>query len=295
MLNNILTSAKNSRQLGAALIQVQKNSPNLLFGAGIAATVGTVVLSSRATLKAVEVNAKTKELLEQISTLEHDDYSEKDRVRDKTIAYSQGAVSLMKLYAPSIAVGTLAIACLTQSHRVLTQRNMALGAAFAGVEKALESYRERVIAEVGPEREAKIWQPVEKVDMIDGEGKKVKVDIPTEAGGSPYKVLFDENNPNWNKASEYNQIFIQVQQNYANDLLTAKGHVFLNDVHDMLGLPRTKAGQIVGWVSNGSGDNYIDFGVFSNIHEGMRFVSGDERSLWLDFNVDGNVLDLLEG
>ncbi|UVK59343.1 hypothetical protein SEA_PHEROBRINE_60 [Gordonia phage Pherobrine] len=294
MLNNILTSAKNSRQLGSAIIQVQKNSPNLLFGAGIVATVGTVVLSSRATLKAVEVNAKTKELLEQINTLEHDDYSEKDRVRDKTIAYSQGAVSLMKLYAPSIAMGTLAIACLTQSHRVLTQRNMALGAAFAGVEKALESYRERVIAEVGPEREAKIWQPVEKVDMIDGEGKKVKVDIPTGDGGSPYKVLFDESNKNWNRAGEYNQIFIQSAQNYANDMLTAKGHVFLNDVHDLLGLPRTKAGQIVGWVKDGEGDNYIDFGIFNNIHEGMRFASGSEPSIWLDFNVDGNVLDLMD-
>ncbi|QAU06762.1 hypothetical protein SEA_AFLAC_57 [Gordonia phage Aflac] len=293
MLNNIITSARNSKQLGSILVQAQKNSPNLLFGAGIAGVVGTVVLSSRATLKAVEVNKHTKELLEQINGLEHDDYSEKDRVRDKTIAYSQGAVSLMKLYAPSIATGAFAIACLTQSHRVLTQRNMALGAAFAGVEKALESYRERVIAEVGPEREAKIWQPVEKVDMLDGEGKKVKVDFATEDGGSPYKVLFDESNPNWNKASEYNQIFIQAQQNYANDLLRAKGHVFLNDVHDMLGLPRTKAGQIVGWVSDGEGDNYIDFGVFNNIHEGMRFVAGDERSLWLDFNVDGAVLDLL--
>ncbi|QPL14705.1 hypothetical protein SEA_SCHWARTZ33_60 [Gordonia phage Schwartz33] len=293
MLNNIIATAKNSKGLGSVLMQAQKASPNMLFGAGIVGVVGTVVLSSRATLKAVEVTKTTAANLEQINGLEHDDYSEKDRVKDKTIVYSRAAVDLMKLYAPSITVGVISVACLTQSHRVLTQRNMALGAAYAGVEKALESYRERVIAEVGSEREAKIWQPVEKVDMLDGEGKKVKVDMPTAEGGSPYKVVFDETNPNWSKASEYNQIFINAQQNYANDLLRARGHVFLNDVHDMLGLPRTKAGQIVGWVSDGMGDNYIDFGVFNNIHEGMRFVAGDERSIWLDFNVDGNVLDLL--
>lgn len=293
MLNNIIATAKNSKALGSVLVQAQKSSPNTLFAAGIVGVVGTVVLSSKATLKAVEVNKETKNMLEQINNLEHDDYSEKDRVRDKAILYSQTAVTYMKLYGPTLIVGTLSVACLTQSHRVLTQRNMALGAAYAGVEKALNGYRERVIAEVGPEREAKIWQPVEKVDVIDAEGKKVKVEMPIEDGGSPYKVLFDESNVNWNKAYEYNQLFLNAQQSYANDLLRAKGHVFLNDVHDMLGLPRTKAGQIVGWVMDGEGDNYIDFGFFRNIHEGMRFVAGDERSIWLDFNVDGNVLELL--
>lgn len=293
MLNNIIANAKNSKALGSVLVQVQKSSPNTLFAAGIVGVVGTVVLSSKATLKAVEVNKETKNMLEQINGLEHEDYSDKDRVRDKAVLYSQTAVTYMKLYAPTLIVGTLSVACLTQSHRVLTQRNMALGAAYAGVEKALNGYRERVIAEVGPEREAKIWQPVEKVDVIDAEGKKAKIEVPTEEGGSPYKVLFDESNVNWNKAHEYNQLFLNAQQNYANDLLRAKGHVFLNDVHDMLGLPRTKAGQIVGWVMDGEGDNYIDFGFFRNIHEGMRFVAGDERSIWLDFNVDGNVLELL--
>ncbi|WKW86844.1 hypothetical protein SEA_CONLEY_58 [Gordonia phage Conley] len=293
MLNNVIATARNSKALGSVLVQVQKSSPNTLFAAGIVGVVGTVVLSSRATLKAVEVNKETKNMLDQINNLEHDDYSDKDRVRDKAILYSQTAVTYMKLYGPTLVVGTLSVACLTQSHRVLTQRNMALGAAYAGVEKALNGYRERVIAEVGPEREAKIWQPVEKVDVIDAEGKKSKIEMPIEDGGSPYKVLFDESNVNWNKAHEYNQLFLNAQQNYANDLLRAKGHVFLNDVHDMLGLPRTKAGQIVGWVMDGEGDNYIDFGFFRNIHEGMRFVSGDERSIWLDFNVDGNVLELL--
>lgn len=293
MLNNVIATARNSKALGSVLAKAQKSSPNTLFAAGIVGVVGTVVLSSRATLKAVEVNKETKNMLDQINNLEHDDYSEQDRVRDKAVLYSQTAVTYMRLYAPTLIVGTLSVACLTQSHRVLTQRNMALSAAYAGVEKALNGYRERVIAEVGPEREAKIWQPVEKVDVIDAEGKKTKVEVPTAEGGSPYKVLFDESNVNWNKAHEYNQLFLNAQQNYANDLLRARGHVFLNDVHDMLGLPRTKAGQIVGWVYDGDGDNYIDFGFFNNIHEGMRFVSGDERSIWLDFNVDGNVLDLL--
>lgn len=292
MLNNLITTVKASKTIGTVVLKAQQNSPNILFGTGVVGVVGTVVLGARATLKLSDKLEKTETLLEQINTLEHEDYSDKDRTKDKAIAYSRSIVDITKLYAPTVAVGVISIACLTQSHRILSQRNVALTAAFAGVERTLRDYRDRVSDEIGPEREEEIWQPTEKVDAIDAEGKKVKVAVATERGGSPYKVLFDQRNSNWNKAAEYNQFFISAQQSFANDLLRARGYVFLNEVHDMLGLERTKAGQIVGWVSNGDGDNYIDFGVFNNNQAGMKFVMGDERSIWLDFNVDGNVLEL---
>ena len=93
----------------------------------------------------------------------------------------------------------------------------------------------------------------------------------------------------------------------ANDLLKAKGYLFLNDVYDMLGIPRTKAGQIVGWTydretcesktvdENGDpvGDGFIDFGIFNAKRPNRRFVDGYESVILLDFNVEGNVLDLL--
>lgn len=227
--------------------------------------------------------------------MQHDKYTDEDRVKDKTVVISRAVMDICKLYAPAVGLGVVSIACLTGSHHILTRRNAALGAAYAGMDKAFKEYRGRVANEIGVEREATLYQPTEKVEAINDEGKKTKVDVATGVGGSPYKVLFDEVNPNWNRASEYNHIFISAQQNYANDLLTARGYVFLNEVHDLLGVPRTKAGQVVGWVKNGAGDNYIDFGVFRNdVAAGMRFASGDERSVWLDFNVDGVVLDILD-
>ena len=63
----------------------------------------------------------------------------------------------------------------------------------------------------------------------------------------------------------------------------------------MLGIERTKAGQIVGWVydeDNPLGDNYVDFGIYDINREKSRdFVNGYERVILLDFNVDGNILD----
>ena len=90
-------------------------------------------------------------------------------------------------------------------------------------------------------------------------------------------------------------MFLRRQQDYANEMLKTKGHLFLNEVYDMLGFQRTKLGQIAGWVyENPNGDGYIDFGIY-DIHDQTKrdFVNGYERSIWLDFNVDGNILDLI--
>ena len=92
-------------------------------------------------------------------------------------------------------------------------------------------------------------------------------------------------------------MFLNSQQKYANDLLKAQGYLFLNDVYKALGLEPTKAGQIVGWVYNPDnpvGDNYVDFGIYDVSNERKRaFVNGYEENILLDFNVDGNIWDLM--
>ena len=103
-------------------------------------------------------------------------------------------------------------------------------------------------------------------------------------------------NPHWESNNEYNLMFIKAQERYANDLLKAKKRVFLNEVYEMLGLPRTKAGQIVGWVynpENPKGDNYIDFGLYSDNLSYSDYVNGFDQAILLDFNVDGNIWDLM--
>jgi hypothetical protein len=96
-------------------------------------------------------------------------------------------------------------------------------------------------------------------------------------------------NPNWQKNSEHNKLFLKCQQSYANDMLQARGHVFLNEVYSWLGLEHSKAGAVVGWVINSDGDNFVDFGIFDPGNS--RFVNGQERSILLDFNVDGVIYD----
>lgn len=111
---------------------------------------------------------------------------------------------------------------------------------------------------------------------------------------SSYAVHFDENSMAWSKDPELNKIFLLQQQTYANEKLKTKGYLFLNEVYDVLGLPRTKAGQVIGWVydeDNPIGDNYVDFDIFAR--HNRHFVNGRDNVVLLDFNVDGIILDYI--
>lgn len=282
-----------TQKIGRIGLLASKHSPEILFGVGVVGMVTTTVLACKATLKVDDILVETSAKLTDIKELQHDDYSDEDRVKDKAIVLTQTSVKLLKLYAPPLMLGVLSLGCFAGSYKILSQRNLGLMAAYASLEKAYSTYRERVVAEFGPEKDLELLNPTSTFERYNEETKKIeKIEGSIDGPSSPYARLFDATTTkNWNREGSYNQFFIQSQQNYANDLLRSRGHVFLNDVFDMLGLSRTRAGAVTGWVM-GNGDSYIDFGVFrGNEFDSMRFVMGDERSLWLDFNVDGVIYD----
>jgi hypothetical protein len=232
--------------------------------------------------------------LEMARTLESPDYSDTDRQKDLALIYLKGSGRIFTMYAPAVGLGVLSILALTGSHVMLTKRNAAAVAAYAAIDKGFREYRQRVMAELGEEKDREFRYGTIEREIVEetDEGPIVKTIKQIGPNGkSIYARFFDEHNRRWQKDPHYNQMFLQCQQNYANDLLRARGHVLLNDVYDLLGLERSPEGCVVGWVKD-DGDGYIDFGVFNGDRaSGMRFVMGNERSIILDFNVDGIVYD----
>lgn len=293
-------------------LQVKKYSPEILVGVGIVGTVTSAIMACKATTKVSDILDDTKEKVDQVHMVVADEnipeekYSEEDAKKDLAIIYIQSGVKLAKLYAPSIILGTLSIGCIMTSNNILRKRNVALAAAYTAVDSSFKQYRDRVVNRFGKEidRELKYGIKAKKItetviDEETGEEKKVKetvevIDNPTEY--SDYARFFDELNPHYEKDSEFNLMFLRAQQQYANDLLQARGHLFLNEVYDMIGIPRSRAGAVVGWIYNGDngGDNYVDFGMTDVRRKGVReFVNGYERAILLDFNVDGVIWDLI--
>lgn len=286
------------------VLLARKHSPILMFGAGVAGSLTATVLACKATLKLEETLVKAEDKRNEIKHAGETNpelksggvYSEKDAQSDLRILRVKTAAEIGKLYAPAIVVGVISYGLLTGAHVVLTKRNTAVTAAFVAVDKAFKQYRDRVRQDVGEEKDLEYrYGAVEKEIVEEGEhGHEVKTvkRINPETGKSMYAVLFGEGNKNWLRAPGANRLFVQSQQSWANDLLNARGHVFLNDVYDMLGFERTKAGAVVGWVK-GNGDGYITFGLDDNKREVYDFFEGFEKSVWLDFNVDGVVYDLI--
>lgn len=287
-----------SRAVASKGLLLQKTSPHLLFGAGVVGVVGSTVLACRATLKMSDVLEEAQGNLHTAKELDHPDYSEKDRKRDISLIYFQSGVQVFKLYLPAIVVGGVSIAALTQSHRILSSRNAALTAAYTALDKGFSQYRARVVDKYGEEEDRNLRYGTREEQITDPEtGKKQTVTrVATDCEPSVYARFFDPYSTSWSKEPEYNLIFLRCQQNYANDLLRARGHVFLNEVYDMLGIARSKAGAVVGWVlsKNGETDNYINFGIFDGDDRARDFVNGREGAILLDFNVDGVIYDKID-
>ena len=286
------------RQVARNSLQIQKASPQLLFAAGVVGMVGSTVLACRATLKMSDILEDSKEKLELAKSLEHREYSEKDRSRDVSLIYFQSGVKIARAYAPAIIVGGVSIYLLRTSNGILTKRNVALTAAYGALEKGFNEYRGRVIDKYGEEEDRNLRYGTTQVEVIDEKTKKTKtVTRVNPYDPSIYARFFDSLSPSWSRDPEHNLFFLKCQQNYANDLLKSRGHVFLNEVYDMVGIPRSKAGAVVGWIlsKNNETDNYINFGVFDGRSEKIRdFVNGIEGAILLDFNVDGVIYDKLD-
>lgn len=287
--------------------QLKKHSPEILVAAGVVGTVVSAVMACKATTKVGKVIDKNKanvdavhEALDNGYTNAGEEYSVEDSKKDLVTIHAQTGVELVKLYAPAVALGTLSIASILTSNHILRKRNVALAAAYATVDRGFKEYRNRVVERFGEkvDRELRFNIKAKEIEETvineNGEEETVKTTIEvTDYVGSEYAKFFDESNPNWEKNAEYNLMFLKAQERYANDLLKSKGRLFLNEVYDMIGIPRTKAGQVVGWVydeKNPVGDNFVDFGIHNGERAAVRrFVNGYERVILLDFNVDGNV------
>lgn len=307
-MNSIMTTL--TRSLSRSSLKLKKHSPEILLVAGIVGAVTSAVMACKATLKANDIVEESRTQIDTIHEVSEnpemaEKYSEEDKKKDLAIVYTQTAVKFIKLYGPSVLLGVASLGCMVGSNRILNKRNVALAAAYATVDKGFKEYRGRVIERFGKELDKELRynikaQEFEKITVDDNGNETVTTETVNVADPnhySPYAIIFDDGNTGWDKDPELTKFFLIQQQNYANDLLKSRGHLFLNEVYDMLGAKRTKAGAQVGWVydeKNSSGDNFVDFGIFDiNNPKARDFVNGYERVIILDFNVDGVILDLI--
>lgn len=310
-MNAMEITNKLTRTFGKATFQLKKHSPEILVVTGVVGTVVSAVLACKATTKVGEVMADAKTQIDQVhqvledETIPEEKYSQEDGKKDLAIIYTQTGVKLAKLYGPAVLLGAVSITSILAGHNILRKRNLALAAAYTAVDTSFKDYRKRVIDRFGKELDQELRYNIKAKEVeevtVDENGKET-VETKTVNSVDPndipdYSKFFDESCSGWTKNADMNLTFLRQQERWANDKLQRKGYLMLNDVYEALGIDKTKAGQVVGWVydpenPNHKGDNFVSFGIYDQDNERARaFVNGKERVILLNFNVDGYILD----
>lgn len=285
--------------------KLKKYSPEIMVVAGIAGMVVSAVMACKATLKVNDVLDEAKDEIDAIhdvQVFDADDETFKSDKKALTTAYAKTGVRLAKLYAPSVITGSLSLASILVSNNILRKRNIALAAAYAATSNSFKDYRKRVVNRFGDRADYELKHDIKSEEIleitVDENGNEVEVKKTADVINNPcdyseFAKFFDESSKAWEKDPEYNLMFLRAVQAHANDRLKRDGYLFLNAVYEMLGIERTKAGQVVGWIydeENPIGDNFVDFGIYDMYRPAAReFVNGHEKVILLDFNVDGNI------
>lgn len=288
---NLFGTIKNTLSLvgGKASLLFRKCGPTTMTVVGVGGVVATVVIACVATTKTEPILDKTKARIDKAKE------NEDPKIQNKEIAvaYGKAAVDFAKLYAPAATVGTISIAMILGSHHILKKENAALMAMTSALSQSFAEYRKRVVEDAGEDKDLEYYHGVKKttnviVDLETGEQTTETAYIQEKPSVSIYSRVFNRKNLNWNPSCALNMMFLRSIQDEMNYTLKAKGHLFLNEVYDRLGFKRSEAGQFVGWVYGGSGDDYIDFGLYN-----LKGRDDEPDAIVLDFNVDGNIMYIL--
>lgn len=313
MLNKTEITNKLIRKLYKVKFGLKKHSPEILVGAGVAGVVASGVLACKATLKVNAIAEETKTNLNKIKvagekgvTEAGETYTEEDVKNETKIVYIQTGAKLAKLYALPVGLGVVSIAAILGGHNILRKRNIALAASYTALFNDYKGYRSRVVERFGEQLDKELKYNLktatveETVVNEDGTEQKVKKEVqvmnePKKLEHySPFARFFDDGCTGWDPNPEYSLMFLNQQQNWANDKLKRQGYLFINDVYEMLGIPKSREGQVHGWIydeKNPIGDNFVDFGIYDiHIEKNRDFVNGYEKVILLDFNHDGNIL-----
>lgn len=294
---NILNKIPTAK-LAPIAAKISAKKPEILLGGGIALVIGGAVMACKTTWCKLPSRIDEKDEKIKDWVLGEDDEASLAQVKTQAYLAMSGKIAID--YAPSLVMISGGIAMIIGGHNLLRTRLAALGAAYATLEQAHESYRQRVIEEHGAETDKKyrlgIFDEVTEETVITKSGKekvKKRVTEAVHADGTEYSMYaryFDQFNSNEHVLDQQaNYDFLLRMQNQLNERLQREGYLFLNTVYKELGFKEVPEGQLVGWTLDG-GDGYVDFGLFEARNAAARDsvnYNGKETCFILDFNVDG--------
>lgn len=284
--------------------RISKHAPTILSVTASAGVIATGYLAWKAGTRFEDVEGRDwdrrKECLRNADIIPDEDVPKIER-KNRILFI----LDTVRTVAPAAIVGAATITMIYFSNSISKKRLAAMGAAYATLQTAFDGYKRTMVEALGKESVEKILKPklpnvgksAEEILSSDNKSDAANVSdavVNSLKALSPYaRIIAEESSTCWDPNEDYTSQNLAAVQLWANRRLERKGHLFLNEVFDQLGLSRTREGAVVGWLKNGDGDNYVSFGDFdASVY---RVPSDDytriDSNFIVDFNVDGVIWD----
>ena len=302
-----------------------RNGPTIGLVVGLASLGYTVYSACKATMRLEETMALHCNEIQKVKDTYNDreeviamGLTEKDRRHDIFVVYTRTVIDLAKLYGPSIIAGGIGITSIICAHNTQNRRIQSLAAAYSALQGVFDRYRRVVRARYGEQADfygmngmiadTDDTVTIKNEDGTEEERQVYKIDTNTVFDG--YSCIFDATTGEFERHDpDYNIAYLIARQSEANSMLDMRGHLFLNEVYDLIYGPgesyydpetgekkerRTLAGQYVGWIKDGNGDGKVNFRI--KVLHAEPFDDGkpfEAPPILIDPNVDGVIMDCL--
>ncbi|MCC8151383.1 MAG: DUF6353 family protein [Lachnospiraceae bacterium] len=230
----------------------RKHSPEILTAIGIGGMTWAVILSVKATPKALQ-------LIEEA----------KDEPEDK-LGVAETVKVAWKPYIPAAITGVGGAVCIIGASKVHHRRNAALATAYTLSESALREYKEKAVETIGEKKEKAVKDAIAK-DKIEKNPVSNNTVILTNKGDT---LCYDAVFGRYFK-SDIDKIKKSV--NELNRRLLVENYISVNEFYYELGVPSVKTGEDLGW--------NIDTGLIE-IDFSSQLTEDGTPSLVLDFTCE---------
>lgn len=202
---------------------LERHTPEILTGIGVAGMVTSTVLAVKATPKAY------------LLVNDH-----KDELEVEKLPVTELVKTTWKCYIPAAVTCGASIACLVGASSVNFKRNAALATAYKLSEAALSEYKDAVIETIGEKKEQSVRDKVAEERLKKNPVSKSEVIVT----GNGITLCYD---PVGNSYFKSNIQQIESAKNKLNARMLSENYVSLNDFYDELGIGPTKLGEDLGW------------------------------------------------
>ena len=242
-----------SKIAGSVQRSLAKHAPEILLGVGIGGMLTTVVLSVKATPKALKsIEERKLELFEE-EKLGYDD--EQNKI--ESLPALEVVKVCWKYYIPATTAFALSTACLIGASSIRSKRYAALATAYKLSETALTEYQDKVVETIGPKKEQAIRDDIDKDTVAKNPASTSEIIVTGNGKTRCYDKLSG-------RYFESDIESIRKAENTLNKRLMDEMYISLNEFYWELGLSSTDLGDEMGWnIDHG----LIDLGFSSQISD----------------------------